>query len=315
MTVTGDAQGPVRRARRARWATSTTRSTPRSASARCGTRPPRSGCRRCSRARLVLACAMTWLGGGELLPWAVALLAIVGCGVVVHGRVREPAGRVRLRERAGRAAADVPCSSALYVATIVRRLACAGECRSTARPRRASPSGMVAGRWPVAPRSSSAGAGPPAPSRTTSPGGQAREDAEQPLAQRLAALRERALLRDVLRLALGGLDADRDRRRARSGRTARRACRASACRGRGRSSRAAARRGRRGRACRPTCRGPWSRGGSRAARGRPGPRGAGCSALRGRAASVKNRNASWWLQRMRWPSTTASVPAAPSRSG
>jgi hypothetical protein len=26
----------------------------------------------------VLACAMTWLGGGELLPWAVALLGLVG---------------------------------------------------------------------------------------------------------------------------------------------------------------------------------------------------------------------------------------------
>jgi hypothetical protein len=27
---------------------------------------------------LGLACAMTWIGGGELLPWAVALLAVVG---------------------------------------------------------------------------------------------------------------------------------------------------------------------------------------------------------------------------------------------
>jgi hypothetical protein len=27
---------------------------------------------------LGLACAMTWIGGGELLPWAVALMAVVG---------------------------------------------------------------------------------------------------------------------------------------------------------------------------------------------------------------------------------------------
>ena len=42
---------------------------------------------------------------------------------------------------------------------------------------------------------------------------------------------------------------------------------------------------------------------------------AGATALRGRAAAVKNRNASWWVQCTGSDSTTASVPAAPSRSG
>ena len=39
------------------------------------------------------------------------------------------------------------------------------------------------------------------------------------------------------------------------------------------------------------------------------------SALRGAAGSVKNRYASKWLQRNGIDSTTASVPAGPSRNG
>ena len=70
-----------------------------------------------------------------------------------------------------------------------------------------------------------------------------------------------------------------------------------------------------GSAGRRACRGPSRRAGSPAARTPAGRRCAGCRVLRGRASSVKNRNASKCEQPIRCDSTTSSVPAPPSRSG
>jgi hypothetical protein len=67
---------------------------------------------------VVLACAMTWLGGGELLPWAVALLGLVGAAswfMVAYANRQGVSGFENVRVARPRTFVFL----ALYVATIV----------------------------------------------------------------------------------------------------------------------------------------------------------------------------------------------------
>jgi hypothetical protein len=70
---------------------------------------------------LGLACAMTWIGGGGLLPWAVALLAVVGAASAVMLAYARRQG-VRGDEDVRLARPRTFLAMALYVAAVAGAL-------------------------------------------------------------------------------------------------------------------------------------------------------------------------------------------------
>jgi hypothetical protein len=72
---------------------------------------------------LGLACAMTWIGGGALLPWAVALVLIVGAAsgfMVAYARRQGVTGLEHVRLVRPRTAVAVALFGAILAGAVVR---------------------------------------------------------------------------------------------------------------------------------------------------------------------------------------------------